>query len=1317
MLLFVTTHMRLLSLFLLVQSSCSLDIDSSNINNIQNLIQSISIDNILTFKESVYSNTTVNIENKDILLVGDNNDANINVKFNILDSIVSVSNLNINNCVGGCILSEDSSITIENCLFESNSADEGGAIRTLNGDLSISNSRFTNNKSTKRGGAIFSKNTNISVIETTFTENNSGEGGGIYLSECSGLIDNSYFFNNSAILDLLDPTLYIGNGDGGIELTSYTYETFHLATGGGGVSINGNNVDIHNSIFSNNFALLSGGGMKSDNTNIVNCTFLNNTAGLGGGLFTENSNITFSVIDGNDGVSTGGGMIVTGYSIMDNVICQNNFVSSSQRGRGQAGGGCIRISGEVIFKENTIVRYNTATSGGFMYGDPFSKMTIRGGVFHDCYVTGAAGSMYVENMATIVILGGHFYSNYALRDAGAIFISSRRPPGGEAAYFSISNAIFSNNTSNAAGVIFNLESNLFISNTTFQYNIVAETGGVVLMERGDTLDIRGCTFIGNECGELGGAIYVSGTLDVNIGNSIASQNKALSGSFIYISLVPGNVSVYDNIIKDNYLAESVITVSSSEKVIIENNTLEGGDCECKAVKITGSSRISLVENRFIGWEISTIIDSSSREENSVELIECSFYNNTVGSILSSNVLSNTAINNYIDTKTIRSLELDKSRINTIDCLSVENCDDCVDGIFGITCSCYMYEMDEICHDDGELQVKSITTPGAVFFPDMVEFEIEIVNTGNSGIVWKLEREREIDNQVSIFPSSGFLQKDDSIRSIVNLKPEQGETSDVYLVSQSDTITDVDVEIVYYVCKESQIEVEDDVCESCELSINGDTDSYECTSNGVTLKNLPINDGYWRHDTASLDIRKCFHEDACKGGSEVSNSDEYCESGYRGPYCDICEDNYGRGVGRSCFKCDKSTHVMAILGILFVIFIAICVSLLIAFLIGGVDILVSIFTYPMSDVNKSRFLLKIPKRIPVDQIKILIVVWQILIIFPEIVNITYPFYYDKFIRFISFLSFDIGYLLSVSCIVPNIDFYHRLLTTTIYPICILFILCVTYWISVRRSPGDKVSIRNRHVMVALLLSFFIFTSVSTTIFRVFVCDGTAVPGKSFLRADYTIECYDSRHLAYRIYASFMVAVYPIGIPLAYFGLLFPYNKALHPIGTEDKHMSRSQRNLNREITPSKFLWQDFRPHLYYYESIECIRRILLTGALVFIRPGSTVQTIVAVLLAFFCLLGFEILRPHINPYDTWTYRMGTVVVFLTNYMGLLIRVQDDFTSNLFFEFILITLNIILILFVIISTAISTKIIMAETDEITEYVDTLASSHSQRLPPRT
>lgn len=56
-----------------------------------------------------------------------------------------------------------------------------------------------------------------------------------------------------------------------------------------------------------------------------------------------------------------------------------------------------------------------------------------------------------------------------------------------------------------------------------------------------------------------------------------------------------------------------------------------------------------------------------------------------------------------------------------------------------------------------------------------------------------------------------------------------------------------------------------------------------------------------------------------------------------------------------------------------------------------------------------------------------------------------------------------------------------------------------------------------------LPWQVFTSVSTTIFRTFSCDDDAVEGKSFLRADYSVECSTPKYTVFAIYAGCMILV--------------------------------------------------------------------------------------------------------------------------------------------------------------------------------------------------
>ncbi len=66
-------------------------------------------------------------------------------------------------------------------------------------------------------------------------------------------------------------------------------------------------------------------------------------------------------------------------------------------------------------------------------------------------------------------------------------------------------------------------------------------------------------------------------------------------------------------------------------------------------------------------------------------------------------------------------------------------------------------------------------------------------------------------------------------------------------------------------------------------------------------------------------------------------------------------------------------------------------------------------------------------------------------------------------------------------------------------------------------------------------------------------------------------------------------------------------------------------------------------------IECARRILLTGVLIFFAHGTAGQAAMACIFAFASLLGFELLRPHLDPADSWLYRLvSSVSCFLQRF---------------------------------------------------------------------
>ena len=272
-----------------------------------------------------------------------------------------------------------------------------------------------------------------------------------------------------------------------------------------------------------------------------------------------------------------------------------------------------------------------------------------------------------------------------------------------------------------------------------------------------------------------------------------------------------------------------------------------------------------------------------------------------------------------------------------------------------------------------------------------------------------------------------------------------------------------------------------------------------------------------------------------------------------------------------------------------------------------------------------------------------------------------------------LNFDLAWVLSVGCVL-ELDFHRRLLFASIGPIIVVVLIATTYGVAVRRNRGSDEALRNarqKHVSVFLLFTFLVYSSVSSILFQTFACEPLD-DGKYYVRADYRVECDSPRHEAFKIYAAFMTVLYTVGIPALYGFLLFKERGVLR--------LNEPDREDIPRICSTSQLWKPYKPSVFYYEVIECSRRILLTGVLVFIYPNTPTQIAVTLILAFIFAMVSEALNPYVSRWDTWISRVGHIVVFLSVFLALLLKVNvsaERSESQEMFEVFLVFVNMCLV----------------------------------------
>jgi CSLREA domain-containing protein len=227
---------------------------------------------------------------------------------------------------GGAIRNEGT-LTIENCTFSDNQADENGGAIYNEHLLDITDSSFTSNSSGSWGGAV-STNQILTITGSTFSQNSSVEFGGAIYSNYQLTITDSSFSLNS--VDGSGGAIY---NDGSVTISRCAFLS-NSATDGGAIGHNGNSATFTNSTFSGNQASVAGGGIYSNggDANVLNSTISGNQAADGGGVRRNNYGFELknSIIANNvTGGNCSGTIINGGNNLEDGTTCGWGSINGS----------------------------------------------------------------------------------------------------------------------------------------------------------------------------------------------------------------------------------------------------------------------------------------------------------------------------------------------------------------------------------------------------------------------------------------------------------------------------------------------------------------------------------------------------------------------------------------------------------------------------------------------------------------------------------------------------------------------------------------------------------------------------------------------------------------------------------------------------------------------------------------------------------------------------------------------------------------------------------------------------------------------------
>ena len=296
-------------------------------------------------------------------------------------------------------------------------------------------------------------------------------------------------------------------------------------------------------------------------------------------------------------------------------------------------------------------------------------------------------------------------------------------------------------------------------------------------------------------------------------------------------------------------------------------------------------------------------------------------------------------------------------------------------------------------------------------------------------------------------------------------------------------------------------------------------------------------------------------------------------------------------------------------------------------------------------------------------------------FATVASITYPAVYEAFLRYVDVFNLNISWILSAGCLIES-NFYHSLLVSTMGTLVMAGCVLASHAVRCRGCAANdreaRGKIHQRHASVLFWMSLLVYATVASSVFHTFACDDLD-NGRSFLRSDHSLECYTTTHKIFMAYAGVMVVIFPLGIPLCYAFVLYRNRGSLKVGVTSEAETA--------ELVSFRELWEPYRSQVYFYEVVECLRRVLLSGVVVFIFPNTAGQVATSLLLAIFTAAVFMALDPYVSRWHTWLARISHAVVILSLYVALLQKVDDvddDTSSQHVFAYVLVVTNCGLIL---------------------------------------
>ncbi len=439
-------------------------------------------------------------------------------------SSISVEGKTVFRTGGGGIYLTTSSPHINDCTFENNSANGGGAMRNIASSPLIELTKFNRNEATN-GGAIMNEHTaNPSLLYSVFVANKAtNHGGAMFIYDSTPDINSCTFNGNEA--GYVGGAIRNVSASPNIVFCSFSYNE---AKEGGAIQNWQSSPTINNTLFSSNEATEKGGAICNDESSpqLNNCTFGSNSAKSGGAVFNakaSNPTLDNCTLSGNftSGASSsvGGGAILNDNSspVLNNCSFYDNETFDK-------GGGVFNYNSSSVFDNCTFID-NAVTSYTFGYGGGINNLSSSP-IIHNCNFigNGSPNGGGVSNDHSNVDIQNCVFIDNQTRSGGGVYNMYTTA--------TLTNCVFASNKAfYGPGIANNLSSNATLTNCTFANNSTTMPSnanvGIISNYSDSYLSLTNSILWGNNIVSGNNIeINTSGTATTNVSNSIVQGGYA-----------------------------------------------------------------------------------------------------------------------------------------------------------------------------------------------------------------------------------------------------------------------------------------------------------------------------------------------------------------------------------------------------------------------------------------------------------------------------------------------------------------------------------------------------------------------------------------------------------------------------------------------------------------------------------------------------------------------------------------------------------------------------------------------------------------------